>query len=93
MTSSWKGTKVSGTVEFGDNGAVGLAVDELDDAVDEVTQLGEELAVVALHEGAPLELGVTSLRTVLQQVVSPHIGRDTSLFGVCCRRHPHRGTW
>ena len=67
--------------EFRNDGAV-RGGDELDNTVDEVTELGEELAVVAVHEGTPLELSVAGLWAVLQKEVTPHVGGNTGFTGV-----------
>lgn len=66
------------------NGAVVRfrAVDEFDDAVDEVAELGEEFGIVALDEGSPFELCVTCFRSVLHEIITPDIGWDASIFCV-----------
>jgi len=48
-------------------------VDELDDAVDEVTKILEQLVVVRVDETSPLKLGVASLGTSGKEVVTPDI--------------------
>lgn len=65
-----------------DDGVVDLAVDQLDDAVDEVAELGEQLAVVLIDEGSPFELGVARFRPVFEQVVAPDVSGHARVLGV-----------
>jgi len=67
--------------ELGNHAAIGSS-DKLDDTVNQVSQLGQQFAVVGVDEWAPFELCITSLRAVLEQVVSPHVCRNASVLGV-----------
>lgn len=61
------------------NNRVELGVDKLDDTVDEVTEVGKQLAVHGTDKLGPLERAVASLRTVRDQVVAPNRGRLSNL--------------
>jgi hypothetical protein len=63
---------VDGLGVVGDDTGI-LGVDELDDTVDEVSEVGEELGVVLGNKVLPDELGVSGLGTGREEVVTPDL--------------------
>lgn len=57
-------------------------IDELQDSLDEVSDVGEEFVVVLGLEVSPLEVCIVLLWTIDQEVVSPDFNGDASAFSV-----------
>lgn len=67
-----------GGIVSGDH-AVVVGIDEMQTALNQISQIGEQLIVIFVHEVLPRKLRIALLRAVHQEVVPPHLRRNLAL--------------